>query len=136
MRVLAPALGRDGGDRALEQLEKRLLHALAGDVAGDGRVLALAGYLVYLVDIDDAALGLLHVEIRGLEQLEQDVLHVLAHIAGLGQRGGVGDGEGHAQHLGQRLREEGLAGAGGADEQDVALLQLHVVLVLRCMMRL
>ena len=33
LRVLASALGRDIRDRALEELEQRLLHALAGDVA-------------------------------------------------------------------------------------------------------
>ena len=42
LRVLASALRRDISDRALQNLEQRLLHALAGDVARDGRVLALA----------------------------------------------------------------------------------------------
>ena len=57
LRVLAPALRRHVGDGALQDLEQRLLHALAADVAGDRGVLALAGDLVDLVDIDDAALG-------------------------------------------------------------------------------
>ena len=106
--------------------EQRLLHSLARDVAGYRGVLALAGYLVYLVDVDDAVLGALHVEVGSLEQLEEDVLHVLAHVAGLGQRGGVRYGERHVQHPGQGLGEEGLAAARGAYEQDVALLQLNV----------
>ena len=101
---------------------------LAGHVPGDGGVLALAGDLVDLVDVDDAPLGPLHVEIRRLQELEDHVLHVLAHVARLGEGGGVGDGEGNVQHLGHGLGEEGLAAAGGADEQDVALLQLHIVL--------
>ena len=83
--MLAPALGRHVGDRALEDLEQRLLHALARDVAGDGRVLGLARDLVDLVDVDDAALGALHVVVRGLEQAQDDVLHVLADVAGLGE---------------------------------------------------
>ena len=91
----------------------------------------LAGDLVHLVDVDDAALGQLNVEIRRLQQAEQDILDIFAHIAGLGQRGRVRDGERHVQDLGQRLGKEGLAGAGGADEQDVALLQLHVGVLLR-----
>ena len=93
VRVLAPALRRHRGGRALQDLQQRLLDALAGDVAGDRRVLALAGDLVDLVDVDDAGLGLLDVVVGGLDQLEQDVLDVLADVAGLGQRGGVGDGE-------------------------------------------
>ena len=118
--VLAAALGRHVGHRALEDLEQGLLHALAGDVAGDGRVLGLAGDLVDLVDVDDAALGPLDVVVRRLQEAQDDVLHVLADVAGLGQGGGIGDGEGHPQDLGQGLGEERLAGAGGPDEQDVA----------------
>ena len=43
VRVLATALRRHVGDRALEDLQQRLLHALAGDVPGDRRVLATCG---------------------------------------------------------------------------------------------
>ena len=125
--VLAPALRRHRGGGALEDLQQRLLHALAGDVAGDRRVLGLAGDLVDLVDVDDAGLGLLDVVVGGLDQLEEDVLDVLADVAGLGERGGVGDGERHVEHAGQRLGQERLAAAGGADQQDVRLGQLDVV---------
>ena len=52
--VLAPALGRDRGGGPFQDLEQRLLHALARHVPGDRRVLALAGDLVDLVDVDDA----------------------------------------------------------------------------------
>ena len=77
--------------------EQGLLHALAGDVAGDRDVLAGLADLVDLVDVDDAALGGFEVEVGGVQQLEQDVLDVLADVAGLGQRGGVADGEGHVR---------------------------------------
>ena len=45
VRVLASALRRHRLPRALEDLQQRLLNALAGDVAGDRRVLALAAIL-------------------------------------------------------------------------------------------
>ena len=61
------------------------------------RVLALARDLVDLVDVDDAALRLLDVVVGGLQQVDDDVLDVLADVAGLGQGGGVGDGEGHVE---------------------------------------
>ena len=96
--MLAAALGRHGGDRALEDLQQRLLDALAGDVPGDRGVLGLAGDLVDLVDVDDPGLGALDVEVGGLDQLEEDVLDVLADVAGLGERRGVGDGERHVEH--------------------------------------
>ena len=129
MRVLAAALRRNRGGGALEDLQQRLLHALAGHVAGDGRVLALARDLVDLVDVDDARLGLLDVVVGGLDELEQDVLDVLADVAGLGEGGGVGDGERHVEHAGERLGEVRLAAAGGADEQDVGLRQLDAVVL-------
>ena len=61
MRVLAAALRRHAGSGAFQYLQQRLLHALAGHVPCDGRVFRLAGYFVYLVDIDDALFGLLHI---------------------------------------------------------------------------
>ncbi|GAO24218.1 hypothetical protein ALISP_4038 [Alicycliphilus sp. B1] len=128
VRVLAPALGRHAGHGALDELEQRLLHALARHVARDAGVVGLAADLVDLVDVDDAALGALHVVVAALQQLLDDVLHVLAHVAGLGQRGGVGHHEGHVQLARQRLRQQRLARTRGADEQYVALGQLHVVL--------
>ena len=126
VRVLAPALRRHARHRALEDLEQRLLHALARDVARDGRVVGLARDLVDLVDVDDAGLGALDVEVGGLDQLEQDVLDVLADVAGLGERRRVGDGERHVEDAGQRLRQQRLAAARGAEQQDVALLELDV----------
>ena len=127
MRVLASALRRHVGNRALDDLQQRLLHALAGDVARDRRVVALAGDLVDLVDVDDAALGALDVVVGRLDEVQEDVLDVLADVAGLGQRRRVGDGERHVEDARQRAGQQRLAGAGRPDEQDVPLLQLDVV---------
>ncbi len=123
---LRPPWGGNRGDGALQDLEQRLLHAFAGDVAGDARVLRLAGDLVDLVDVDDAPLALRHVELARLEQPHQDVLDVLADVARLGEGGGVGDGERNVQDPGERLREEGLADPGRAEEEDVRLVELDV----------
>ena len=109
MRMLAAALRRNVRDRALKHLEQRLLNALARNVAGDGGIFALAGNLVDLIDIDDAVLGQLDVEIRRLNQTEQDVLDVLADVARLGERRRVRDGERDLKRLGERLREQRLA---------------------------
>ena len=130
VRVLAPALRRHRRDRALEDLQERLLDALARDVARDRRVVRLARDLVDLVDVDDPGLGLLDVEVGRLDQLEQDVLDVLADVAGLGQRGRVGDRERDVEDPRERLREQRLAAAGRAEQQDVRLLQLDLAVVL------
>ena len=94
VRVLPAALGRYIGHGALHNFQQRLLHTLAGDVPGNGSVLALPGDLVDLVHVDNAVLGPLHVKVRRLEQAQEDVLHIVAHIARLGKGCGVGNGEG------------------------------------------
>ena len=81
VRVLAAALRRHVGDRAFEDLQQRLLDAFARHVARDRRVLVLAADLVDLVDVDDALLALLDVAAGRLQQLEDDVLDVLADVA-------------------------------------------------------
>ena len=130
VRVLATALRRHRGHRPLEDLEQRLLHALARHVARDRRVVRLARDLVDLVDVDDPGLGLLDVEVRGLDQLEEDVLDVLADVARLGQRRRVGDRERDVEDPRERLREQRLAAAGRAEQEDVRLLELDLVVLL------
>ena len=101
------------------------------DVARDRRVVALARDLVDLVDVDDAALRALDVVIGVLQQRDDDVLDVLADVAGLGEVGGVGDRERHVEDARERLREQRLARAGRPEQEDVRLLQLDVVVGLR-----
>ena len=62
-----------------------------------------------------------------LQQVDDDVLDVLADVAGLGEVGGVGDGERNVEDARQRLRQQRLAAAGRPEQQDVRLLQLDVV---------
>ena len=44
MGMLPAALGRNVGHGALQVFQQRLLHALAGHIAGDGRILAPVSY--------------------------------------------------------------------------------------------
>ena len=125
--VFAPALGRHVGHRSLQDFQQGLLHPFAADVPGDGGVFTLAGDLVDLIDVDDATLGPLHIVIRSLDQLEEDVFHILAHISCLGEGSCIGDGKGHPQHLGQGLGQHGLAHAGGAQKKDVGFGQFHII---------
>src|SRR5215208_856400 len=129
VRVLAAALRRNARNRSLEDLEERLLHALARDVARYRRVVRLPRDLVDLVDVDDPGLGLLHVEVGRLDELQEDVLDVLADVARLGERRGVGDRERDVQDARERLGEQRLAAAGGAEQKDVRLLKLDLLVV-------
>ena len=127
MRMLSSTLRRHVGYRTLHDFQKRLLYALTGNIPGDRGVLTLTGNFVDLIDINDAVLRALHIKIRRLQQSQQDIFHIIAYIASLCQGCGVGNSEGNLQNSGQRLCKQRLAGAGGAQHQDVALLQLHIV---------
>jgi hypothetical protein len=102
--MLAATLRRHVRDRALHDLEQCLLHALARDVAGDRGIVGFAGNLVDFVDIDDATPRTLDIVVGRLQQLEDDVLDVLADIAGFGERRRIGDGERNIENTRQRLR--------------------------------
>jgi len=122
-RVFASPLRWHVGDRALQHLQQGLLYPFAGHIAGDRGVFTLAGDLVDLIDVDDAALGLFHIQVSLLQQPQQDVLHVFTHITRFGEGGGVSDGEGHIQHFSQGLGQQGLAATRGPDQQDVRFVQ-------------
>ena len=104
-----------------------MLYTLAGHIPSDGCVFALAGDFVDLIHIDDTPLRQLYVKVCRLKQTQEDILHIVAYIAGLRKSGGIGNGEGHLQHPSQSLGKQGFAAAGGADHEDVALLQLHIL---------
>jgi hypothetical protein len=94
---------------AFEDLEERLLDSFTADIASDRDVVGLAPDLVDLVDVDDADLRPLHVVIGVLQEPEDDVLHVLADVAGLGQSGGIRDAERNVENACERAGEERLA---------------------------
>src|SRR5580693_769618 len=125
--MLAPALRRDVGDRSFQNLQQGLLHAFAGNIAGNRGILVLAPDLVDFVNVDDAGLGAAYVALSRLQKFQDDVLDILAHIAGFGQRGGIDNGERHIEHASQSLRQQRLPRPRRTDEHDVRLAQLDAV---------
>ena len=115
-RVLAAALGGNVHYASLKEFEHCLLHAFSGNVSGDGRIVALTGNLVYLIYEHNAAFCLLEIEIGLLKEPCEDALHVLSHVTGLREHGGVNNGERDVKHLGDGTCKEGFSGAGGADK--------------------
>ena len=126
--MLPSTLGRHRGDRPLQDLQERLLHPLARDVAGDRGVVTLSSDLVDLVDVNDSTLRPLDVMVSVLQQAHDDVLYILADIPSLRERGGVRYRERDVEDSRQRLRQESLAAAGRTEQQDVRFLELDVVL--------
>ena len=130
MGVLAAALRWNARYRSFQYLKQRLLHALAGNVAGYGGILALTGDLVDFVDVYYALFRTLNVVIRRLNELEQYVFYVLAYVASLRERCSVSNGKWNVEYLRKGLGQHGLTAAGRPQHDYVALLQLHVVLLL------
>ena len=126
--VLTASLGRYIDHRTLEQLQQSLLYAFTANVARDAGIVALACYLVYLVDEDNASLGCINVIVGHLKQAAEDALHVFAHVASLGEDRGIHDGEGHLEQFGDCAGQQRLAGSRGANHHDIALLNLHTVI--------
>ena len=125
--VLASSLWRHVYNRAFKEFEQSLLYALARYVASDGRVVALAGNLVNLVDKHDAALCFLHVEIRHLQQAREYALHVFAHVAGFGEHRSVDNRKRHVEEFGNGAGEQCLARARRAYHNNIGFLNLYLV---------
>ena len=124
--MLTATLRRDVRHRAFKHLQQRLLNTFTAHIARDRDVAAGFADLVDLIDVDDPALRGLQIVIRILQKLEQDVFDVFTDVPGFGERGGIADGEWHIQNPRQRFGQQGFAAAGGADEQDVALVDFDI----------
>ena len=98
--VFASALWRYVDDRAFQQLQHGLLDTFTRHIAGNAGIVALAGNLVNLINENDASFRSLHVVIGGLQQLNEDILHIFAHVTSLGEHGGIGNSERNVEHLG------------------------------------
>ena len=125
--MLAATLRWNRGDRAFDQLQQCLLHAFAGNVPGNRRVVGLAGNLVDFIDVDNAHLGFFHIVVALLQQLLNDVLDVLTHVTGFGQGGRVGNGERHVQQARQGFGQQCFTRTCRADQQNVALAEFDIV---------
>ena len=71
-------------------------------------------------------LGARDIAIGRLDQAQQDILYVLANVAGLGQRSRVSYANRDIKDARQSLRQERLARTGRTQQQDIALVQLHI----------
>ena len=127
--VFTTTLWRNIYDCSLEELEESLLYALATNVAGDGRVVGLACYLVYLVDKDYSTLRLSNVIVGYLQQSGEYALHVLSHVASFCEHSSIDDSKGNVEQTGYGTCQERLSRSCGTSHNDVALLYIHAVVV-------
>ena len=130
LRMLPAPFRRNIDDIAFQQFQHGLLNALSGNVPGDGRIVALPGYLVDLIDEDDTPLCLGNIVIRLLKQSGQDAFNIFSHITCLCENRGIDNREGNIQQFSYRPGKKGLARSGRSHQQDIGFLQFHVILFL------
>ena len=130
VRVLSSSLWRHVHHGAFQELQQSLLYALAAHIACDAWVVALSCYLVNFIDEHYSFLGCLNVVVGYLQQSGEDALYVLAHIAGLSEHCCVDDGERYVKHLGDGSCQQGFSSTCRANHDDIALLDLHTVVIL------
>ena len=73
-----------------------------------------------------AALGFFDITVCRLNKTQKDILYVLTHVTGFGQRGGIGNRKRHVQNTRQRLRQCRFTNAGRTEQQHVTLADIRV----------
>ena len=126
--MLAATLRRDRRNRTFQELQEALLHAFTAHVACDGRVRGLTCNLVDFVDKDNAAFSFRYVIIGGLQQTHDDAIHIFAHVACFGKHRRIGNRERHVQKTGHRLCQQGLSRTSRANQEQVRLFDIDIVL--------
>ena len=129
VRMLAASLWRNIYHCAFQQLEQALLYSLTAHIAGDRRIVALAGNLVYLVNKHDTFFCSSHIIVSHLEQTAQNAFHIFAHITSLGKYRSINNSERHIQQFGDCTGKKRLSRSGAAHHDDVALFDFHTSVV-------
>ena len=132
--MLSPPLRRYRCRRPLEDLEKRLLNALAGNIPCNRGIFRFSRNLIDFINVDDTALCFFDVVVCCLYQLQQDILNILTNISSFGEGCSICNSKRDIQNPGQRLGEECLPAACGANHENIRLTQFHVLIFpLSCM---
>src|SRR5699024_8064251 len=129
VRMLAAALRWNGGNRSFQDFQQCLLYTFARDVTRYGRIVGLAGNLIYFINVDDSAACTLHVKISCLKQLKQNVFDIFTDITSLSQRSRISNRERYIQHPREGLREVCLAGTSWTKHQDIGLGNLNFLIL-------
>ena len=117
--MLTPTLWRHARNSPFHQLQQRLLNTFARNIPGDRRILGLACDFIDFVDIHDPALRSLNVIFGGLQQFEDDILNIFAHVARFSQRRCIRHGKRNIKDPCQCLRQQCFAAPSWADQQYV-----------------
>ena len=127
--MLPASLRRYGGDCSLEDFQQGLLNALPRHISSDGRIFRFSRDFIDFININNSGFSPLGIVVCGLEELQEYVLDILAHIASLSQGSSVGDREGNVQALCKRLCQVGLSATGWANHENVGLGNFYIIVL-------
>ena len=128
LRVLTASCWRNTSNRTLKNLQKCLLNAFTGDITSNREVLGLASNLINLIDVDNTYLSALNIAICGSNELKQDILDIFTNVTSLGKGGCVSNGKRNLKKTSKCLSKQGFTSTGWAQEQDVGLCNLNILL--------
>jgi len=79
--MFTSAIGRNIGNGSFQNLQQCLLYAFTRNISCNGWVFTSAGNFINFIYINDSMLCLFNVVVCRLNQLEQNIFNIFAHIA-------------------------------------------------------
>ena len=130
VRVFASALGRHVHYRTFKELQQSLLHSFTADVTCYGRIVAFAGDFVDFVNKNNATFGTCHIIVSSLKQPCKQAFYILADISGFGEHRCIDNSERYIQQPCNCLGKKCFPGAGRTYDDDVALFNVYVAVII------
>ena len=119
IRMLAATLGRYIHHGTFKKFQKSLLNTLTADITGNGRIVALTGNLINLINKDNTTLRRIYIIIGHLQQTGKNTLHILTDISGFGKYRCIYNGKRHMQQFGNGSGQQGFSGTRASDHDDI-----------------
>ena len=104
--MLAATLRRNTCHCTFQNLQKCLLHAFTGNIAGYGWILRFSCDLINLINIDNSVLCTFNIIICCLNDLEKNILNILSYISGFCQCSSICNSKRYIQKSGKCLSQQ------------------------------
>ena len=122
------ALRRHITHGTFQDFQESLLDAFSANVARNGWIFRFPGYFIDFININNTAFCPLNIKICCLNQAEQDVFYIFAHITSFCQRCSVRNGKRNVQQTRKCLRQQRFTHTCRTKQKHIALIDFYVVL--------
>ena len=128
--MLASTLRRNINHGTFQEFQQSLLYTFATHITRDRRIIALAGYLINLINEHNSPFCCSHIIISNLQQTRQDAFNVFTHITCFSKHSGINNGERNIQHLSYCTRQQGFTCTGTTNHDDITLFDFYTIFIL------